>query len=144
MISRSTKPLRRSPVRRKRKAPRRGRVQDRDFLEWMHEQHRCAVHGVGGCVTPFSVHHVRFCGSGRDDRRVLGLCYALHLHGWGENSIERLGKDAFEREHRVSIEAEIARYNEDYTNAVMKWQKDSTACGPQSTITEALAPQLSI
>lgn len=72
------------------------------------------MHGFSGCSTPYSVHHLRHCGSPKDDRRVLGLCYALHLHDWGMHCIERLGKEKFAAYWGVDIEAEIARYNEDY------------------------------
>lgn len=87
---------------------------DEPFKEWMHAEQRCAVHGYGGCSTPFSLHHVRFCGSGRNDRRALGLCWEMHLHDYGKYSIERLGKPKWEAHHGISIEAEITRYNEDY------------------------------
>lgn len=99
---------------RRRSKPRRGRIVDLAFLEFMHQQGRCAVHGFSGCTTPFSAHHVRFCGGSKDDRRALGLCWEVHLHDYGKYSIERLGKASFEAHHGISIEAEITRYNEDY------------------------------
>lgn len=86
---------------------------DAAFVDWLHEDQRCAVHGYGRC-RDFTVHHVRFCGSPKNDRRALGLCAALHMQGFGAHSIEQLGKDAFEKVHGISIEAEIQRYNEDY------------------------------
>lgn len=86
---------------------------DREFLAWMHSEGRCAVHGTERCG-PFTVHHVRFCGNSRDDRRVIGLCAPMHLHDAGKFSIERLGKDKWSRLFGVDIEAEIARYNSDY------------------------------
>lgn len=98
----------------RRSKPRRGRVHDPDFLAWLHEEQRCAVHGVGGCSTPYSVHHVRSFGGQKNDRRVLGLCAELHLHDWGLSCIERLSKEDFEALHGISIEAEITRYNADY------------------------------
>lgn len=104
----------RTRVRAKRYKPRRGRISDPDFLSFLHEQHRCVVHGFSGCTTPFSAHHVRRLGSQKDDRRVLGLCWELHLHDYGKYSIERLGKPKWEAYWDASIEAEIARYNADY------------------------------
>lgn len=82
-------------------------------MDWLHIDQRCAVHGYGRC-RDFTVHHVRFCGSPKDDRRTLGLCAELHLHDLGEFCIERLHKERFEAHHGISIEAEIQRYNEDY------------------------------
>lgn len=117
MIARSTKPLRRSAIRKVRHKPRRGRLRDPQFLAFLHSQRRCAVHGVGGCEH-YTIHHVRLCGSPRDDRRVIGLCAALHLHDAGEFSIERLGKSAWMERWNVDIEAEITRCNEDYEREV--------------------------
>ena len=85
--------MKRSPVRKKRPGPlRRGRVLDQAFITWMHDNHYCLVVGVR-CYGRATVHHVRKSGSLKDDRRVLMLCEGHHLHDFGPESIERLGKN---------------------------------------------------
>ncbi len=61
-----------------------------------------------------TVHHVRFCGSPKDDRRTLPLAPEYHLHDFGMESIERLGKAKFEALHGVDLEASIVAYNKLY------------------------------
>lgn len=58
------------------------------------------------------MHHVRKCGSPKDDRRTLPLAPEYHLHDFGPESIERLGKAKFEALHGVNLEAAIVAYNE--------------------------------
>lgn len=117
----------RSLVRRKRLGgPRRGRVLDKAFLAWMHTQpclvfaraeranaSQSQVRILTMCGEWLTVHHVRFFGSPKDDRRTLALCSHHHLHMW-PLSIERLGKERFQEMFHVDIEAAITDYNERY------------------------------
>ena len=59
-----------------------------------------------------TVHHVRESGSPKNDRRIVGLCAAGHLHDFGQHCIERLGKRKFQEYWDVDLEAEIRRMNE--------------------------------
>lgn len=98
----------RSPIPRRRSKPRRGRLVDRNFLTWMHTQ-PCLVTGEW----PVTVHHVRFCGSPKNDRRTIALVARLHMRGCeqpGIPCVER-GKRVFEEFHGVNIEHAIANYN---------------------------------
>ncbi len=108
-----TKTLRRKQISRRRSTPRRGRIHDPAFLAFVHSQRRCAVHGYDAC-RDFTVHHLKRCGDQKNDRRVIGLCAALHLYESGPHCIERMRDEAWEAHWGISIEAEIARYNEDY------------------------------
>lgn len=102
--------MKRGRIRPKRKGPpRRGRVVDPEYLAWVANQPG-AVHG--GRV--YSVHHVRFCGSPKNDRRVLGLERGYHQIQEGRHSIEELGKENWQALHHIDIEATIARQNEQY------------------------------
>lgn len=106
--------LKRTPVRRKRPGVRRGRIVDTHFLAWMHT-HGCLVEGKGSpCVGVITVHHVREYGGQKSDRRTLTLCQGHHQEGAGLDSIEKLGKAAWEAKFGVSIIFEITRYNEAY------------------------------
>ncbi len=92
---------------------KRGRVRDKPYLKW------CALQPC--CVTnelPATTHHVRLFGSPRDDRRVIRLAARLHMHDFGMESIERLGKQAFELRHRIQIEAEIRKLRERYEGEI--------------------------
>jgi hypothetical protein len=87
-----------SPVR---KAPRRGRVKDPAYLSW------CAKRPC--CVTgelPATTHHLRTMGSSKDDTRVVRLVKRLHLHDAGVDSIERIGRRAFELKWGVCLDGE--------------------------------------
>lgn len=96
--------MNRTPVKRRRSKPRRGRVVDKDYLAFMGEQ-PCMISGK-----PATVHHVRCCGSPKDDTRTLPLAPEYHLYQAGPMSIEALGKAKFEAVHGVNIEAAIAHY----------------------------------
>ena len=94
---------------RKRSKPRRGRLMDKDYLEWMAKQPPLVGYGA------VTVHHVRRFGEPKDDRRTVPLPAAWHMIGWGSRSaIEALGKEKFEREYGIDLEAAIVRYNERY------------------------------
>ena len=108
-LNRGSKPKQRAPVKKRRSGgPRRGRVVDKDFLAWMGAQ-LCMISGKLA-----TLHHVRFCGSPKNDRRTLPLAPEYHEIQFGPESIEALGKAKFEALHAVNIEAAIAAYNEQY------------------------------
>ncbi len=98
--------IRRSPIKRRRSAARRGRLVDKAYLKWCGKQ-QCLVSGRFGVT----LHHVRSFGSARDDRRVVPLMAQFHLIQHGETSIEALGKTAFEKRFEIDLEAEILRLN---------------------------------
>lgn len=110
--------LKRSSVRKKRLGPaRRGRVIDTAFIEWIHKTQCCLIGSLRGhywCSGRGTFHHIREHGSPKNDRRGLYLCEGHHLHDFGPESIERLGKAEFEKRHGISIEAAIAEYNRQY------------------------------
>ena len=66
--------LRRSRIKRKRSKPRRGRVTDLAYLAWMATL-PCFITGE----FPATTHHVRFCGSPKDDHRTIRLVARLHM-----------------------------------------------------------------
>lgn len=82
----------------KRKAPRRGRVVDKPRLEWAATQ-PCQITGQ----LPATTHHVRFCGSPKSDERIIRLAPELHMHGFGDATIEH-GKAQFELAYGRMIE----------------------------------------
>ena len=99
----------RSPIKPRRSKPRRGRIVDTKYLAWMAAQ-PCLISGRRA-----TVHHVRFCGSPKDDRRTLPLAPEYHMIQQGpRTSIEALGKAKFERRYKVNIEAAIVAYNTRY------------------------------
>jgi uncharacterized CHY-type Zn-finger protein len=105
----------RSAVRKKRKGPpRRGRVVDKDYLAWIAQQLCIAYWPPFTCHGRITVHHVRRFGEQKHDRRTIPLCEAHHLHDYGPYSIERLGKEEFEAQHGIDIEAAIQEYNRQY------------------------------
>lgn len=87
---------------------------DKDYLAWMHERICLCSFKAPICSGRITVHHVRTLGSPKNDRRVLTLCEAHHLHDFSDYSIERLGKAKFQDLYAVDIETEILRYNEAY------------------------------
>jgi len=81
---------------------------DRKYLAFVASQ-PCCVTGEW----PVTVHHVRFCGSPRDDRRTIPLVARLHMRTHetpGEPCVER-GKKIFEQRWGVNLEAEIQKLN---------------------------------
>lgn len=104
--------MKRSPIKRRRSKPRRGRVVDTARLAWMATQ-PCLISGEMDATT----HHVREYGSPKDDTRTIRLAWRYHLHGFSGKpnlSIEHLGKKKFEAAHGIVIEDEIAKYNRRY------------------------------
>lgn len=115
-LKRSTKPIARSPLKRgavprKRRPgpPRRGRVVDKEYLAWVGEQPGVIFGGRN-----VTVHHVRFCGSPKDDRWTLPIELGYHTYQEGPESIEAMSKDQWEGHHGVCIESEIGRLQKMY------------------------------
>jgi hypothetical protein len=102
--------LRRTRVKRRRTGkPRRGRIVDRDYLAWLHAQPGCVYGGK-----THSVHHLRFCGSPKNDRHALPMERGYHQIQEGGASIEALGKSKFEEFHGLDLEESILRYQRAY------------------------------
>lgn len=103
-------------IARKRSKPRRGRVIDKARLEWAATQ-PCQITGE----FPATTHHVRFCGSPKDDTRIIRLVARLHMDTAsvpGTPCIEH-GKELFEKFHNVSIAAMITEFQERYTESLL-------------------------
>jgi hypothetical protein len=101
----------RARVNPKRKTPRKGHVYDPAYLAWQAMQ-PCCVTGIW----PATTHHVRFCGSPKDDTRTIRLIKSLHqlvAAKPGTPCIEQ-GKKQFEEFHGIDIEAEIKKSRERY------------------------------
>ena len=96
-------------LRKRRSGRRRGRVVDKAYLAWLHT--RPGALFSGPC---HSVHHVRFCGSQKDDTRALPLEAGGHQVQEGANSIESLGKAKFQEFWHIDLEAAIAKYQRAY------------------------------
>ncbi len=75
-------------------------------MAWMAQQ-PCLISGEPEATT----HHVRFCGSPKNDRRCIRLAWRYHLENFGPTSIEKLGKAKWQALHGVDIEAAISDYN---------------------------------
>lgn len=107
--------LRRSPIRKKRKGgPRRGRVVDQDYLDWIHTQKCVIFHTAWGEV---EAHHVRSFGSMKDDTRTIPLCprhHRLTASVAGVICVEQ-GKLRFEEWYGVNLEALILEHQKRYT-----------------------------
>lgn len=113
--------IKRSPVRKVRRGPaRRGRVVDKAFMAWMHANFGCLVdirchdrltNIDMDCRGARTLHHIRDCGSPKNDRRSIMLCQAHHHIHWGHKSIEFLGKKRWQEFWGIDIESEITRYN---------------------------------
>lgn len=100
---------------KRRSKPRRGRVRDFAYLVFLHDL-PCLLSGRGDtqCAGYLTCHHVRFCGSMRDDFRTVPLCCAHHIEGCGNDSIERLGRRKWEEKFGIDLEAAIVNYNAAY------------------------------
>lgn len=86
-------------------------------------QYPCLLRDRHECDGYVSLHHVKSGpGALKDDRRVVPLCLAGHLHGFGMESVEQLGKK-FEAHHGVSLEGEITRLQTKYLleHPEVKW-----------------------
>ena len=98
------------PVKAKRATPRRGRVIDRARMDWAATQ-PCQVTGQ----FPATTHHVRSFGGPKDDRRIIRLTPHLHMHGFGNATVEH-GKAQFEAAHGRKIEDMVAELQERYSS----------------------------
>jgi len=125
-IARSQKPIqRRAPVRKRRVKPRRGRVSDRAFVSWVHENFGCLVAFAGGCGGPLTWHHVRDHGSQKDDTWGLLLCFAHHEVQGGSESIEALGKEKWERRFGMLLAVEPEKYRQAYLDAGHRFKEQA-------------------
>jgi hypothetical protein len=108
--------MRRSPLRKRARKPKCGRVVDRQYLAFVHRQ-PCMVHGFncptyaipGGVFNQLEAHHV---GRTRDDRRTVPLCKLAHQY-----HVELVAPTAAER--REKFERCIAELNRKYDS--LKW-----------------------
>ena len=108
-LSSCSSSIQRKPLPKRRVKPRQGRAVDRDYLAFIARQ-PCLI-----CGRRSTVHHVRECGSPKDDRRTLPLCPEHHLIQFGpRTSIEALGKKKFEKYHGVALNDEMERYGRVY------------------------------
>lgn len=98
------------PNRRRKGGPRKGRVVDEKYLDFIHAQ-PCVLAGKHICKGALTAHHVREFGGQKHDRRTLPMCAAAHLHDADPLSIERLGKVKFQAHWNLNIELEMARLN---------------------------------
>lgn len=99
-------------VIKRRSKPRRGRVVDKAYLDFIASQ-PCMVTGQ----RPVTVHHVRQLGSPKNDRHTVPLIARLHMlvaETPGQPCVER-GKKIFQSFHGVDLETEIVRLNELYS-----------------------------
>lgn len=96
-----------------RTKPRRGRVRDAEYMEWVRLHHLCLLWGRTDtqCSGLRTLHHVRRHGEPKNDRRVVVLCQAHHLYDFGADAIERLGKKRWEAKFEVDLESVIDRLN---------------------------------
>ena len=99
-----------------RTKPRRGRVVDADYMEWVRLNHLCLLWDRTDtqCSGLRTLHHVRRHGEPKNDRRVVLLCQAHHLYDFGPDAIERLGKKRWQDKFHIDLEFEIERSNRDY------------------------------
>jgi len=103
--------LRRTRVKPRRAKPRKGRVYDQNYLDWIHTQPSIVPTHAPECwrtVCSMTAHHVREYGSPKDDTATVPLFACHHMHAFGHATMEH-GKRAFEERHNLSLEAEIAR-----------------------------------
>src|SRR5579864_2907188 len=98
-----------------RKKPRRGRLRDQAYLDWLHTQPSIVPTHDEKCSSPcrLTVHHVRRYGEQRDDRRGVPLWMCRHVYTFGGSTVEH-GKTAFEKRFGIDLEQEIKRLNERY------------------------------
>jgi hypothetical protein len=92
---------------------------DQEFMAWMHAHFGCLVaeHGFGGCSGPATFHHVRNCGSVKDDRAGLILCFAHHQHDGGPESLERMGRTRWQAHFDIDIPTEVERNQQAYLDS---------------------------
>jgi len=112
--------VKRSPARKKRRGgPRRGRVVDKVYLEWMAGQ-PCCITGE----RPVTIHHVRRFGEPKDDHRTIPLVARLHMltnETPGEPCVER-GKEVFQTSWDVDIEEQVHLHRERFFKGAVRMQ----------------------
>lgn len=94
-----------------RSTTKKGTFKDPSYLAWIASL-PCIVTGQ----RPVTVHHVRFCGSPRHDRRTVPLIAPLHMRTHekpGLPCVER-GKKIFQDFWRVDLESAIVMLNAKY------------------------------
>lgn len=104
-------PARRTRPKAKRTKPRKGRIYDRNRIAWA-AQKPCQITGE----FPATTHHVRFCGSPKDDTRIIRLAARLHMKTVAKPGVACIedGKEIFEAFHSVKIESLIEDLQYDY------------------------------
>lgn len=111
-LPRSTKQLARNVLpKAKRAKPRKGRVYDRNRMDWA-AQKPCQITGE----FPATTHHVRAFGSPKDDTRIIRLVERLHMKTAAIAGVPCIedGKELFEKFHGVKIEQLIEDLQYDY------------------------------
>jgi hypothetical protein len=96
-----------TPIRRYSLKPRRGAVEDRAYLRWLHGLGCIVQHP--NCSRWTEAHHV---GRPRNDRRAVPLC-AKH-HREGPEAVHVIGRRAFEARFGISFEAAIVGLNDEW------------------------------
>lgn len=87
--------------------PRRGRIEDRDYLRFIRSQ-PCII-SDRKCRGPIDPHHIGHYGQARaNDRRAAPLCRLHH------DEAETITDQKFEEEYGVSFEAAIIGLNDEY------------------------------
>lgn len=107
----------RSRIRPIRSKPRRGRVVDRAYREFILELPSLVPTHDANCLGCWVTgHHVRRLGEPKSDRRMVPLWACRHMRGFGSETVEH-GRAAFEKRFEIDLEAEIARLNRQYAEA---------------------------
>lgn len=103
--------MKRTPVKRKRSKPRRGRILDSKYLKFITEQPCLITAQMGGvCGGKVEAHHAGDHGFGQkaDDSTAVPLCNFHHLYG--PCAVHVLGK-RFWKFWELDRDAEIKRLN---------------------------------
>ena len=92
--------MNRTPVKKRRTRPRRGRVTDKKRLEWA-ATIPCQITGE----FPATTHHVREYGSPKDDTKIIRLVARLHMktHALPHLPCIEDGKAQFERVYECNL-----------------------------------------
>lgn len=109
--------LKRTAIKKRRSKPRRGVAKDPAYLSYIGGLPCLLVDFFvpSTCEGRLTVHHVRANGSPKNDRDTVPLCEAHHLHDFGSQSIERMGKRKWQEYFSVDLCATIAQLQEEYT-----------------------------
>ncbi len=105
--------MKRTPLKRRRSKPRRGRTEDPERIDWA-AGIPCQVSGE----FPATTHHVRHYGSPKDDTEIIRLAARLHQKTAFDYDARipcvEDGKKVFEEFHGVSIEKLVRELQERY------------------------------